>query len=57
MLSGRSPGLLACLACLAACATSTSGARPDAAKEMAPAGKLRAAINVGNPVLARRDFK
>ena len=55
MLPGRSLGLLACLACFVACATSTSGTRPDAAKDMAPAGKLRAAINLGNPVLARKD--
>jgi len=28
---------------------------PDAARELAPQGKLRAAINLGNPVLAQRD--
>lgn len=45
---------LACLALLAACATGGS-VRPDAANALAPAGRLRAAINFGNPVLAQRD--
>jgi polar amino acid transport system substrate-binding protein len=44
---------LACLTLLAACAAKV--ARPDVAKDLAPAGKLRAAINLGNPVLAQRD--
>jgi polar amino acid transport system substrate-binding protein len=30
-------------------------ASPEAAKELAPTGRLRAAINFGNPVLAQRD--
>lgn len=50
------PKLLACLALLAllgGCAT--TGAPPEAVKELAPTGKLRAAINYGNPVLAQRD--
>jgi polar amino acid transport system substrate-binding protein len=50
------PKPLACLALLAllgACAT--TGAPPEAVKELAPTGKLRAAINYGNPVLAQRD--
>ena len=48
--------LLACLACLpllAACAT-TSTAPPEAVKDLAPTGRLRAAINLGNQVLAQR---
>ena len=47
---------LACLALLAllgACATAS--APPEAVKALAPTGKLRAAINYGNPVLAQRD--
>lgn len=41
---------------LAACATSGPGLGPDprAAAELAPAGTLRAAINYGNPILAKR---
>ena len=30
-------------------------ALPEAAKELAPTGKLRATINLGNPVLAQKD--
>src|SRR2546423_8448447 len=41
-------------ALLWACATA-SAIRPGARKEIAPSGKLRAAINFGNPVLAQRD--
>jgi polar amino acid transport system substrate-binding protein len=44
---------LAFLALLAGCAT--TGAPPEAVKELAPSGELRAAINYGNPVLAQRD--
>ena len=50
------PKLLACLALLAllgGCAS--TGAPPEAVKALAPTGKLRAAINYGNPVLAQRD--
>ena len=50
------PKLLACLALLAlvgGCAT--TGAPSEAVKELAPTGKLRAAINYGNPVLAQPD--
>lgn len=39
---------------LAGCA-STSKAPPAAVSDLAPSGKLRAAINLGNPVLASRD--
>jgi polar amino acid transport system substrate-binding protein len=45
---------VACLSLLAACA-SAGAVRPDAARALAPAGRLRAAINFGNPVLAQRD--
>jgi len=42
--------------CVLACACATGGAatRPEA-KEIAPKGPLRAAINFGNPVLAQKD--
>jgi len=43
----------ALLAFLAGCATTS--APPEAVKQLAPTGKLRAAINYGNPVLAQRD--
>ncbi len=49
---------LACLAflpLLGACATTTDSVSPDVVKSLAPTGKLRAAINLGNPVLAQRD--
>jgi len=46
---------VACLAWTAACAAGSTSARPDLAKDLAPAGRLRAAINFGNPVLAQRD--
>jgi polar amino acid transport system substrate-binding protein len=44
-------GFLGCLL-LAACA---SVPEPQAVKDLAPSGKLRAAINFGNPVLAQKD--
>ena len=53
---------LACLATLTSCATVTpvptaaSTAAPAAAvADLAPTGTLRAVINLGNPILARRD--
>jgi polar amino acid transport system substrate-binding protein len=52
--------LLACVltaSLLAACATSAPGPGPEAraaAAELAPGGTLRAAINYGNPILAKR---
>ena len=52
----KSRARLACLALLAffvGCATTS--APPEAVRELAPTGKLRAAINYGNPVLAQRD--
>ena len=39
---------------LAACATAEA-ALPDEVKDLAPSGRLRAAINFGNPVLAQKD--
>ncbi|HXL76284.1 MAG TPA: transporter substrate-binding domain-containing protein, partial [Burkholderiales bacterium] len=42
------------LALLAACAAA-DGVRPDVAQDLAPTGRLRAAINLGNPVLAQKD--
>src|SRR5262249_62297734 len=41
------------LAVLGACAASI--APGDAVKDLAPTGRLRAAINYGNPVLAQKD--
>jgi polar amino acid transport system substrate-binding protein len=44
-------GLL-CLALAAGCATTPA---PEALKDLAPTGKLRASVNFGNSVLAQRD--
>jgi polar amino acid transport system substrate-binding protein len=44
-------GFLGCLL-LAACASTPE---PQAVRDLAPSGKLRAAINFGNPVLAQKD--
>ncbi len=44
----------AALALLAACAAA-DGVRRDVAQDLAPTGRLRAAINLGNPVLAQKD--
>jgi polar amino acid transport system substrate-binding protein len=48
---------LALAAALAACSTTpmTRSAPPDAVASLAPGGKLRAAINFGNPILATTD--
>ena len=46
--------MLTYLALLAACATAPMPPA-DAVKDLAPSGKLRAAINYGNPVLATKD--
>ena len=53
----RSVTILALSAFLAACSTTTMTTKPspEATAQLAPTGKLRAVINVGNPVLARRD--
>jgi polar amino acid transport system substrate-binding protein len=48
-------GLLAIAATLAACATTPAGSAAAARTELAPSGKLRAAINFGNPILAGKD--
>jgi polar amino acid transport system substrate-binding protein len=47
--------LAAAPAVAAPAASSGPGSTPDAVTELAPSGKLRAAINFGNPVLATRD--
>ena len=51
----RVPNTITCLALLtASCATSPM-IQPAAIAELAPTGKVRAAINYGNPILATRD--
>jgi len=50
----RSPVWLLWLSFLGAC-TAAGHVRPGAAKDLAPTGRLRAAINFGNPVLAQKD--
>jgi polar amino acid transport system substrate-binding protein len=50
----KRPIWLVCLVVLGAC-TTAGNVRPDAARDVAPAGRLRAAINFGNPVLAQKD--
>src|SRR6266853_3870004 len=50
----RSPVWLLWLSFLGAC-TAAGHLRPGAAKDLAPTGRLRAAINFGNPVLAQKD--
>jgi polar amino acid transport system substrate-binding protein len=47
-------GLGACSLVLAACGSSPL-VPPDVVRALAPGGTLRAAINYGNPILARRD--
>ncbi len=50
------PALLSMLAACAPVPTATSAAAPPAAvADLAPQGRLRAAINFGNPILATRD--
>ena len=48
--SGASVGLAA-----AGCASHGLALPPDVVAALAPTGRLRASINVGNPILARRD--
>ena len=43
------------LAALAACSSEPPRPSPEAVAQLAPTGKLRAAINFGNPVLASKD--
>jgi len=52
--AGGAAVLLLAGALLSACATVPT-APPGARSELAPSGKLRAAINFGNPVLAQKD--
>ncbi|MFO1398900.1 MAG: ABC transporter substrate-binding protein [Burkholderiales bacterium] len=51
---GRLVGLLLALG-LTACSTTPPGAPPAAVTDLAPQGRLRAAINFGNPILATKD--
>ena len=54
----KSLAWLACLPLLGACTTANivrPDVVPDVVKDLAPTGKLRAAVNFGNPVLARKD--
>jgi polar amino acid transport system substrate-binding protein len=48
-------GLALCLAAVLIGCAATPEAPPPALAELAPTGKLRAAINFGNPILATRD--
>ena len=52
--AGRATILLLATALLSSCATVPT-VPPGARSELAPTGKLRAAINFGNPVLAQKD--
>jgi polar amino acid transport system substrate-binding protein len=52
--AGRATVLLLAGLLLSSCAT-VPAAPPGARSELAPTGKLRAAINFGNPVLAQKD--
>ena len=52
--AGRAAVLLLAAALLSSCATVPT-VPPGARSELAPTGKLRAAINFGNPILAARD--
>jgi polar amino acid transport system substrate-binding protein len=45
----------ACILALASLLTACSSIRPAPVAELAPTGRLRAAINFGNPILAMRD--
>ena len=52
--AGRATVLVLAAALLSSCATVPT-VPPGACSELAPTGKLRAAINFGNPVLAQKD--
>jgi polar amino acid transport system substrate-binding protein len=52
--AGHIPVLLLAAALLSSCAT-VPVVPPGARSELAPTGKVRAAINLGNPVLAQKD--
>jgi polar amino acid transport system substrate-binding protein len=49
--------VMSLIVAVAACGTTPSASGPSATaiKELAPSGKLRAAINFGNPILASKD--
>ena len=51
----RALGAWLVAAMLTACSTPPVDPSPAAIAALAPTGKLRAAINLGNPVLARAD--
>jgi polar amino acid transport system substrate-binding protein len=51
----RSLCILVATAGLGACAAGFSSPPPAAVADLAPTGKLRAVINTGNPILAKRD--
>ena len=54
MSPARSLFLAAAAALAVGCAGSTTSPSPEARDALAPTGKLRVAINLGNPVLAKR---
>src|SRR5258708_31816155 len=54
LLCAMTSAVLLC-ACSSAVPTAEVASRSPAAAELAPDGRLRAAINFGNPVLATRD--
>jgi polar amino acid transport system substrate-binding protein len=49
------PFFIAASLCVVPTVSAASPATPQAVAELAPTGKLRAAINFGNPILATRD--
>ena len=53
--AGRTAALLLAGLLLSSCATVPTAPPPGARSDLAPTGKLRAAINFGNPVLAQKD--
>jgi polar amino acid transport system substrate-binding protein len=50
----RAAFALACAFLIASCASAPT-APPAAVADLAPSGKVRAAINIGNPILAKKD--
>ena len=48
-------GIIICLALLTSSCATRPMPKPDAIAELAPTGKVRAAINFGNPILATRE--
>jgi polar amino acid transport system substrate-binding protein len=49
--------IAAALVCMMTSASAQTGAPPAVLKDLAPSGKMRAAINFGNHVLAQKDAK